>query len=328
MACHGKQLGIPITCVLPRFIPLSTISLCKDFGAKVVVQGINNTESRKVALELAQKSGGEFIDGHDHIDIIAGAGTIALEIFEDVKDVDVIVVPVGGGGLLAGITAAVRELSPKTRVIGVESKASHCFSEALKNGKPVNVQTRTSLSPSLAMSRFGYNSFNIIKGTPTEVAKIKEMDLARAILIMLENHKFAVEGAGALAPAAVMTGQVEDIQGKKVVCVISGGNVDSTMLGQSIDKGLIADDRLALVEVFLPDRPGGLCELLELTSSTGAKTKHIYMEHVFHKFDIFTVKMKLEVVTSGMQHSEELRKILEQRYGDDLSFHMRKMRAV
>ncbi|VDN32174.1 unnamed protein product [Cylicostephanus goldi] len=103
------------------------------------------------------------------------------------------------------------------------------------------------------------------------------MDLARAILIMLENHKFAVEGAGALAPAAVMTGQIDDIQGKKVVCVISGGNVDSTMLGHSIDKGLIADDRLVLVEVFLPDQPGSICELLERISGTGAKTKHIYM---------------------------------------------------
>ncbi|KHJ80364.1 pyridoxal-phosphate dependent protein [Oesophagostomum dentatum] len=325
MACHAKQLGVPLTVVVPRFIPLSVISLCKDFGAKVVVEGKNHVESKRLAFKLAKENGGTFIDGHDHIDIIAGAGSIAIEIVEQVKDVDTVVVPVGGGALLAGICIAFKELSPQTKVVAVEPKAAPCFSSAMKSGQPVRIKAEHSLASSLVVSRAGYNSFNIVKDKIDKIVDVKEESLALGVLRLLEQEKTVVEGAAALGPAALLEGSIQGSPGKNVVCILTGGNIDSTVVGRSVEKGLLADDRLVMFEVFIPDRPGSICEIFEITSHTGGSVKDISMEHVFHQFGMFTLKMKIVVETRGLEHSKELKDVLCKRYGDDLRFYMRQM---
>ncbi|CAJ0590854.1 unnamed protein product [Cylicocyclus nassatus] len=327
MAYHGNMLKVPITCVLPRYVTLRAISRCKEFGANVIVKGKNVAEARKYAFDLAQEKGSHFIDGHDHIDVIAGAGTIALEIFEQLKEVDTILVPVGGGALLAGITTAVKEISPNTRIVGIETKASQCFTKALEKGKPVLVKSRTSLASSLAFPRAGYNSFNIVKDK-VDIVSVKEHYIALAQLRMLEQHKIAVEGGGAVGFAALLSDQVKAKPGAKVVTILSGGNVDCTVLGHSIEKGLLADDRLVLVDVFMPDQAGAVCELLDITAKTGANVKDISMDHIFHHFGVFTIKLTYIAETRGREHSLELQRILSQRYQDDLVFYMKETKRA
>ncbi|EYC32996.1 hypothetical protein Y032_0002g548 [Ancylostoma ceylanicum] len=317
MAYHGKQLGVPVTVVMPRFISLTTISLCKDFGAEVVVEGKDHSEVRAAAFKLAQEKGGKFIDGHDHIDMIAGAGTIGLEILEQVKDVDYVLVPVGGAGLLAGIASAIKQTSPKTKIIGVEPEASRPLSAALKEGRPVNIKTLPSLASSLAVSRVGYNSFHIAKGNIEKTIAVRENEISLAILRMLEREKALVEGAGAMGPAALLAGNVEGISGKKVVCVLSGGNIDSTIVGRSIEKGLVADHRLVMFEVLLPDRPGCLSEVFEIAGHTGASIKHVAVEHVFHRFGMFAGKCKIVLETRGLEHCDDLKDVLLKRFGQN-----------
>ncbi|KAK6755138.1 hypothetical protein RB195_013861 [Necator americanus] len=324
MAWHGKQLGVPVTVVMPRYAALSTISVCKDLGSNVVVEGKDHAEARRIAFKIAQENGGKFIDGHDHVDVIAGAGTIALEILEEVKDVDAILVPVGGAGLLGGISVAVKQTSPKTKVIGLESEASPSFSAALKAGQPVTIKIQPSLAASLAVSRVGYNSFNIAKGNVDEIVTVKELDLSIAILRMLEKEKMLVDGAGAMGPAALLAGGVQGLPGKKIVCVLSGGNIDSTVVGRSIEKGLIADDRLVMFDVLIANRSGSISEVIEIANNTGGCIKDIALEHVFHKFGMFDVKCRIIMETRGIDHSYQLKNVLLERYGKNCEFFMKR----
>ncbi|KAL6741322.1 hypothetical protein Aduo_014589 [Ancylostoma duodenale] len=324
MAYHGRKLGVPVTVVMPRYISLSIISLCQDFGANVVVEGKDHSEVRAAAFKLAKEKGGKYIDGHDNIDVIAGAGTIGLEILEQVKDVDFVLVPVGAAGLYAGISVAIKQTSPKTKIIGIESEATQALSAALKEGRPVNIKRRPSLASSLAVSAVGHNSFHIAKGNVDKTVAVRDSELSLAILRMLEREKILVEGAGAMGPASLLAGSVEGVSGKKVVCVLSGGNIDSTIVGPSIEKGLVSDHRLVMFEVLLPDRSGSICDLFELAARTGASVKHTAVEHVFHRFGMFAGKCKVIVETRGLDHCVELKEALSKRYGNNCEFFMKK----
>ncbi|KAK5974539.1 L-threonine dehydratase catabolic TdcB, partial [Trichostrongylus colubriformis] len=233
---HGRDLGIPVTVVLPRYASLTTITTCAQYGANVVVKGKTHEESMKTAFKLACERNGKFINGHDHLDVMAGAGTIALEILQEVQNIDAVLVPVGGGGLLTGITIATKNISSRIKVIGLESETCPTLRTALTEGRPTVVQPLPSFADGLAMKRVGCNAFYSLKDMIDGVVAIREGSLATGILKMLEEEKIVLEGAGAIGPAALLAGNIEGLLGRRIVCILSGGNIDSSLIGRAIEK--------------------------------------------------------------------------------------------
>ncbi|RCN52061.1 putative threonine ammonia-lyase, partial [Ancylostoma caninum] len=321
IAIHGKQLGIKVTVVMPRHAPLMKITKCKELGANVLVEGKDIGISRQIALKLAKESGGKYINGYDHIDVLAGAGTVATEILDQVSDVDAILSPSGGGGLLAGCCVAAHALSPNTKVIGLVPESCPSMLKSLEAGKPTTIKSNPTLADGLAVPTVGVNAFHSLKNLVNKVIAVKETDIAVGILRLLETEKVVTEGAGAIGVAALLAGNLPELTGKKVVCILSGGNIDSTMVGRCIEKGLAVDNRLIRFEALISDRPGGVAELSKLVADTGASVKDMAMERAFHRSDAFTTNCKVVVETRGLEHAVELRNVLKKRYGADVQFY-------
>ncbi|KRT86475.1 hypothetical protein AMK59_1745, partial [Oryctes borbonicus] len=302
MCYHGLQLGIPITVVMPVVASLMKIQRCKELKGNVIVQGANMIEAKNIAMKLAQESGSLYINGYDHPDVLAGQGTIGIDILEQVPDVDAVVVPVGGGGLITGIGLAVKTLKPSVKVIGVESNGCPGFTNALKAGKPIVTECKASMADGLAVSLVGCNSVETAKHYVDRMVLVKEEDIAVSILRLVEMEKFIVEGAGATPVAAALSGQLDEFIGKNVVLVLSGGNIDSTVLHRAIERGLAADGRLIKIYVKISDRPGGLAELTSIIGSTGACIKRISQERAWLKMDVFSVEVKLVLETRDYEH--------------------------
>jgi threonine dehydratase len=243
------------------------------------LHGNDLAEARTRADELAQEHGLTYIHGYDDAAIIAGQGTIGLEILEQVPDIDAIVASIGGGGMIAGVALAVKSLRPEVRVIGVEPEHAACYSAALAAGEPVNVEVKPTLADGLAVSRVGPRAFEVARPLVDRVVTVGEADLAIAMLRMIELDKRIVEGAGAapLAPflAAKLSARLPELAGKRVVLVLSGGNVDLNTLDRVIEVGLVHDARICRFTAVITDRPGGLAGLAGLIASTGASIKDI-----------------------------------------------------
>src|SRR5476651_2471557 len=260
LAYHGKLLGIPVTVVMPDYAPLIKITTCERLGARMLLRGRDFAEARAVADALVASEGLTYIHGFDDPDIIAGQGTLGLEILQQVRDLDAIVCPIGGGGLIAGISVAVKTLRPKIKIIGVESTHTGNFSAALRAGKPVTVARRATLADGLATLTVGANAFALARRRVDQVVRVTEEWIALAILRMVELEKTVVEGAAAAPLAAMMAGKLPWLAGKRVVLVVGGGNIDPAILSRVIEKGLVHDGRLTRFTAKISDRPGGLAE--------------------------------------------------------------------
>src|SRR5262249_4311448 len=221
LAYQGSLLGIPATVVMPRFAPLIKVNNCQKLGANVVLHGRDFAEARARAHQIAEKEGLAYIDGYDDPAIIAGQGTLGLEIAEQVPDVDFIIVPVGGGGLLAGVALATKTVRPQTRIIGVEAENVATFSAALKAGKPTRVALHPTLADGLAIPEVGANAFEIAKSLVNQTDTVTEEQIAIAILRVVELEKGVVEGAGATPLAACLSGKLKQCLGKRVVLIFS-----------------------------------------------------------------------------------------------------------
>ena len=232
LAYHGRSLGIPVTVVMPQFAPLVKQVRCQQFGARVIVHGENIAEARLRANDLVAAEGLTYINGFNDAHIITGAGTCALEIFEQCPEPDAIVVPVGGGGLIAGISLVSKTLRPETEIIGVESSRCASMTAALEAGRPVQVVSKASLADGLAVPEVGALSFEVARSRIGRVVTVSEESIARAILRIAEGEKGVVEGAGATPLAAFMEGKLKHLEGKKVVLVLCGGNIDPTTLSR------------------------------------------------------------------------------------------------
>lgn len=312
LAYHGKLLGIPVTVVMPRFSPLVKVSTCRKLDANVVLHGDTFEQARIHALEWGQTHGLTYVHGFNDPAIITGQGTIGLEILEQVPDVDAIIVPIGGGGLIAGISCAVRSLRPQVRIIGVESKSVAGMSAALAAGAPVDVACGPSLADGLAVGRVGDLAFATARRYVDRVLRVSEDSLALAVLRLLELEKAVVEGAGAAPLAAFIDGQLQELAGQKVVILLSGGNIDSTILGRIIEKGLVADGRLYRFTAIISDRPGGLARMAQLVADTGASIKEVTHDRAFAGPDVAAVRVVCTVETFDRRHIERLRAHFEQ----------------
>ena len=310
LAYHGKLLGIPVTVAMPDYAPLIKIVTCERLGARVKVGGKDFVEARAAADALAEKEGLTYVHGFDDPHIIAGQGTLALELLKQVPKLDAIVCPVGGGGLIAGIGVAVKALKPSVRVIGVESTATANFAAALRAGKPVRVPRRATLADGLATLAVGSNAFALARRCVDETVIVSEDAIALAILRMLELEKTVVEGAGAAPLAALMSGKLPQLAGKRVALIVGGGNIDPAILSRIIEKGLVHDGRLARFTAVISDRPGGLAELCRVIASCGASIKDITHDRAFSGPDVRAVHAVCTVETRDRAHIATLRQAL------------------
>ncbi|MDB6168871.1 MAG: threonine dehydratase [Verrucomicrobia bacterium] len=311
LAYHGRLLGIPVTVVMPDYAPLIKITTCQRLGATVLIRGTDFAEARREADALVADRNLTYIHGFDDPDIIAGQGTIGLEILRQVPDVDAIVCPIGGGGLIAGVSLAVKSLRRRVRIIGVESISTGNFAAALRAGHPVTVARRPTLADGLATLTVGANAFALARRRVDAVVQVTEDWISLAILRMLELEKTVVEGAAAAPLAAMMSGQLPGLRGRKVVLVVCGGNIDPAILSRVIEKGLVHDGRLTRFTARISDRPGGLAILCRVIAETGASIKDIAHDRAFSGPDVSAVHAVCTVETRDRAHIAALHRALK-----------------
>ncbi len=302
LAYHGKLLRIPVTVVMPDYAPLIKITTCQKLGARVILHGRDFAEARARADALVASDGLTYIHGFDAPAIIAGQGTLGLEILRQVRELDAIVCPIGGGGLIAGIAIAVKALRPKIKIIGVESTHTGNFAAALRAGKPVTVARRATLADGLATLSVGANAFALARLRVDEVVSVSEDWIALAILRMVELEKTVVEGAAAAPLAALMAGKLPQLKGKRVALVVCGGNIDPAILSRVIEKGLVHDGRLTRFTARISDRPGGLATLARVIADAGASIKDIAHDRAFSGADVSAVNAVCTVETRDRAH--------------------------
>jgi threonine dehydratase len=306
LAYHGKLLGIGVTVVMPRYAPLIKRTTCLKLGAKIILHGETFGEAYEHARQLAADEGLVYIHGFNDPAIIAGQGTIALEILEQVPDVEAIVVPIGGAGLMAGIALAVKSITPKVRLVGVEPARAAGFSASLAAGHVVRAPVEPTLADGLAVGKVGELAFEIARSRVERVVTVSEEELALAMLRLVELEKSVVEGAGAAPLAALMTGKFPELDGLRTVIILSGGNVDPLMLSRVIERGLVTDGRLCRFTAVVTDRPGGLAKLTKLIADTGASIQELVHDRTFSGPDLAAANVLCTVETANRRHIEEL----------------------
>ena len=307
LAYQGKLLGIPATVVMPKFAPLVKVSNCQKLGATVVLHGRDFGEAKAHAHEIANEKELAYIDGYDDPAIIAGQGTMGVEIVEQVPDLDAMIVPVGGAGLIAGVSLAVKALRPNAKIVAVEAENVASFSAALEAGKPTQTTMHPTLADGLAIPQVGANAFKIARPLIDQTVTVAEEQIAVAILRLVELEKSVVEGAAATPLAACMSGKLKELAGKRVVLLLCGGNIDPNVLSRVIESGLVADGRLGRFTAVISDRPGGLADLAAQIASTGASIKQVVHERAFASSDVSAVNVLCTVETRDHQHLAELR---------------------
>jgi threonine dehydratase len=313
LAYQGKLLGVPATVVMPQFAPLIKISNCQKLGATVVLFGKEFADAKAHAHEIAEEQGLAYIDGFDHPDIIAGQGTAGLEIVAQVPNLDAVIVPVGGAGLLAGVSLAVKTLRPEAKVIAVEADHVASFSAALEAGKPVRIATRPTLADGLAIAQVGGNAFEVARQHTDKAVIVTEEQIAVSILRIVELEKGVVEGAAATTLAACLSGQLDELKGKRVVLLLTGGNIDPNVLSRVIERGLVADGRLSRFRAIISDRPGGLADLTAQIAAAGASINQVVHDRAFASSDVSAVQVLCTVETRDRVHLTELRDKLKAR---------------
>jgi len=305
VALAARQAGLPATIVMPQWASLSKQEATRGYGGEVILKGESINESIAHALALST-AGKTFIHPYDDEDIVTGQGTVGLEILEDVPDVDLIAVPVGGGGLIAGIAAAVKALRPSVRVLGVQAAACPSAYEALQTGVIAAVAAAKSIADGIAVKQVGEIPFAIIREKVEGVVLVEEEEIAAAILLLLERKKVLAEGAGVVPLAAMLNKSLPYAADSKVVLVISGGNVDSPLVGRVIRQGLFRNGRIMRFAIMLDDVPGALARLLGLIAEQQANVLHIDHTRAGRRMPINISLVELELETRGYDHLQEI----------------------
>jgi len=263
VAYAASVAGIPATIVMPETAPISKIQATRGYGAKVVLHGLIYDDAYRKALEIAEETGATFIHPFDDLHIIAGQGSIAVEILQDLQDVDIVVVQIGGGGLISGIAAVAKNvLGDQVKVIGVEPEAAPKMKASIEAGRIVEIDAKPSIADGLLTRKPGELTYELVSELVDDIVTVSDDEIAHAILMLLERSKTVAEGAGAAGLAALLSGKI-DVKGKKVVTIISGGNIDVTMLSRIIMRELVRQKRIVILKTKLPDKPGTLRKLLE-----------------------------------------------------------------
>lgn len=299
----AQMLSVKATLVMPATTPIIKVEATKNYGVDVVLYGDNYDEAYKKARELEAEHNYVFVHPFDDLDVIMGQGTLALEIIEELDDVDVILVPVGGGGLISGIAFAIKMLKPNIKIIGVEPEGACCIKESLAHDKVIELLTVDTMADGTAVKKPGNLTFEFIREFVDEIVTVSEFEILEAILLLMEKHKLIVEGAGALSLAGLKRLKSTD---KKVVCLVSGGNIDISTISAIINRALVSRGRLFCFTVNLPDKPGELLHVANILSNLKANV--IKLDHNQSKvMDRFKqVQLEVTVETNGNEHVEEI----------------------
>lgn len=309
VALAAKNFGIPATIVMPEGAPLAKLSATRALGAKVVQHGATFDDAYEKSLELQKESGAVLVHAFNDPLVVSGQGTVGLEILEDLPDVDTIVVPVGGGGLIAGIAVAVKALRPEVRIIGVEAAGAASMMASIKAGHIVGLTRANTIADGIAVKKPGEITFNICKELVDEFVTVDDDEIAQTILYLMERCKMVAEGAGAASVAAIM-GQKFHCYGK-VAAVLSGGNIDVTMLSHIIDKGLIKAGRRVTLCTIIEDKPGRLGRLLAIIAECGANVVSILHERAKLEVGLGHTMVEIVLETQDKDHIDRVAEAME-----------------
>ena len=306
VALAARELGIAATIFMPLGVALPKLQATRGYGAEVVLHGAIVDETLRAAAEFAERTGAVLIPPFDHPEIVAGQGTLALEILDQVPDVANVVVPIGGGGLISGIATVFAQLAPelgrRVRVIGVQAQNSAAYPPSLEAGAPLTIATLPTIADGIAVGRPGTLNFDIIRRTVDEVVTIEDDETAKAIVVLLERAKLVVEPAGAVGVAALLAGKL-DLEGPTVV-ILSGGNIDPMIMERIISRGLAASARYLIVSIPLPDRPGQLARIAEIIAEANANVVEVLHTRHGSGLQISEVEIVIHMETRGAEHAE------------------------
>lgn len=311
VALAARELGVEAVICMPEDAPISKVQATRDLGADVVLHGENYNAAYDHARELENEHGYAFVHAYDDPLVVAGQGTLGLELLDQLDHVDTVLVGVGGGGLLAGIATAIKHQSPRTRVIGIEPEGANALTVSLEKGQHVTLDTVDTIADGLATRSCGDIAYATAKEHVDDVLTVDDDAIARAILTLLETEKTVVEGAGAVGPALLLEDAL-DVHDETVACILSGGNIDVTLLANIIDRGLARSGRSLSIEVPLADRPGTLNEVLTILADTRANVTEV--EHNRRRLDVGlkTAIVRIEMETRGPDHVDEILERLNQ----------------
>lgn len=310
VALAAQKYGIKSVICLPDGAPISKVEATKSYGAEVVmVPGVYDDAYRR-ALELRDEMGYSFVHPFDDEDVIAGQGTIALEIIEELRDVDAVVVPIGGGGLISGIAFTLKQLKPSIKIYGVQAEGAPSMYNSQKSGKIERLDSVYTIADGIAVKQPGVNTFELVSKYVDEIVTVTEGEISSAILALIEQHKLIAEGAGAVSVAAIMFGKLP-VKGKKVVALISGGNIDVTILSRVIKSGLVTSGRGYTLSMELADKPGQLNRVLSVIAGLGANVISVHHERASEVMDINGCFLRIELETRDFEHIENITKALK-----------------
>ena len=310
VALSASKFGTNATIVMPESTPLTKINGVKHYGAEVILSGTNYDEAYQFAIEFAKENGFTFIHPFEDEEVIAGQGTIALEMLDACSELDAIVVPVGGGGLISGIASAIKQINPGIKVIGVSAKGAPAMKNSFELKKPVDSTDVRTIADGIAVRDTSPITLSYILESVDEFIGVDDEEIASAMLFLLEKQKLVVEGAGAVGVAALLHGHLEHLKGKKIAIVLSGGNVDVTLLSVIIEKGLLKSGRKMKLTVTLVDKPGSLMKFTEILKELGANIVHIAYDRTSISLDYGDANVTVHVETKGHEHQELIKNVL------------------
>ncbi|MBO5338594.1 MAG: threonine ammonia-lyase [Clostridia bacterium] len=309
VALAAQKNGIKATICLPDGAPISKIEATKSYGAEVcLVEGVYDDAYNK-ALELRDSEGLTFIHPFNDEDVIAGQGTIALELIEQLPDMDAVIVPIGGGGLISGIAYTLKTLKPNVKVYGVQSAGAPSMYKSVKDGKIEELPSVSTIADGIAVKKPGDLTYEICSKYVDEIVTVTDDEISAAILALMEKHKLVTEGAGAIAVAAAMFDKL-DIKGKKTVCLLSGGNIDVTILSRVIKRGLLMSGRTAQLMIELADKPGQLKNVSRIIADLGGNVISVHHERANEGSDVTGCYLRIMLETRNYDHIAEIKKAL------------------
>ncbi|HWP93891.1 MAG TPA: threonine ammonia-lyase [Thermodesulfobacteriota bacterium] len=311
VALAAKLLGMKASVVMPEGTPINKILAVKRHGAEVFLYGKTFDDAYNYAKQLGEESGDVFIHPFDDPDIIAGQGTIGLEVSESLKNVEVVFVPVGGGGLISGVAIAIKEMHPRARIIGVQSKSAPSMSLSIKKGTVVETISAHTLADGIAIKKVGVLTLEIAKKYVDDVLTVDDDEIEDALLLLTEKKRIVVEGAGAVGLAGLLKNK-KKFHKKSVLIVVSGGNIDINILAKIIDRGLIKNGRFLRLVVELPDIPGSLGRLASLLGAVKANIVQIYHDRASSDLPIDRADVEISLETKSFEHQKEIIKLLRE----------------
>ncbi|MBR1986567.1 MAG: threonine ammonia-lyase [Mogibacterium sp.] len=310
VALASTHRGAKSIICMPDGAPISKVEATKALGAEVRLVKGTYDDAYTYACKLRDETGATFIHPFDDPDVIAGQGTIGLEILDQLPDVDAIVVPVGGGGLISGVAYAVKKLKPNVKIYGVQAKEAASMADSLKYDEQVTLSTVSTFADGIAVKHPGDLTFSLIKKYVDDVVTVTEDEIAAAILSLIEKQKLIAEGAGAVSVAAMMFGKIP-VEGKKVVCLVSGGNIDVNILSRVITRGLVTSGRNATLQIALEDKPGQLVDVATIIAGCGANVTGVHYGHSDPDTAVTSCVLTLEIETRDFAQLEEVRQTLK-----------------